>query len=482
MTAFLIRHVASWLRRSVGSAPAPAPAGDGGVRVTMTMHAAVARAVREAVASELEVAGVLIVSVSETPSEIRLLVREFHPAASYEHQSPTELRLSPSAYMPALARAHRLGASALFLHTHPTAAPTASSRDDLVDEQLRSVFQIRTRSSLYGSMVVRLVDGTLGFSGRAWRGEDRLGPIVLLREIGDRFVFTSALDAPAPLPSPAAFNRQVLAFGEAIQELLQHLHVGVVGAGGTGSAIGEQLIRSGVGRVTVVDDQALEDTNVTRVYGSAMSQVGMAKVAVFEANARRIGLDTKITTLRRKVDRTALEALQGCDVIFACTDDHSGRFDVARLAYWCLIPVFDLGAQFDPVDSPQQGIYSRVDIMMPGTPCPQCTGLSDPEVMLAEGLPEDERAERIREGYLPGQGNRDPAVIAFTTIAACLGLGELFVRFTGLGSGSPSRLLLYVHERKLKRIAMPIKGHWCSDPLTWGAVSEGKRYLGSVWP
>lgn len=448
----------------------------------MTMHADVAAAVRAAASSDLEIAGVLVVGVSETPGEVRLLVREFHPAASYEHQSPTELRLAPSAYMPALARAHRLGASALFLHSHPTAAPIASDRDDVVDEQLRSVFQIRTRSAIYGSMVVRLIDGNLAFTGRAWRDKQPLGPVVLLRQLGERFVFTSAVDAPAPLPSPAAFDRQVRAFGEAIQQLLPQLHVGVVGAGGTGSAVGEQLDRSGVGHVTVVDDQPLEDTNVTRVYGSAMTQVGDDKVDVFEANAERIGLGTRITKLCRKVDRTALEALEACDVIFVCTDDHAGRFDVARLAYWCLIPVFDLGAQFDPVDSPQQGIYSRVDVMMPGTPCPHCSGLSDPDVMLAEGLPDEERAERIREGYLPGQRNRDPAVVAFTTMAASLAFGELLVRLTGLGKGSPSRLMFYAHERRLGRVSMPLKEHWCSNQLTWGAVRDGKRYLGSVWP
>lgn len=477
MVAAAFRRLTSWRRHRVALPPEA-----NAVRITMTMHADVAGSVREAVASDLEIAGVLIVGASETPGETRLLVREFHPANSYELQTPTELRLAPSAYMPALARAHRLGASALFLHSHPAAEPSASPRDHVVDDQLRSVFQIRTRSTLYGSMVVRIVNGEIEFTGRLWRGEELIGSLVLLRELGERFVFTSALDAPTPLPAPAVFNRQVLAFGEAVQQLLRQLHIGVVGAGGTGSAIGEQITRSGVGHVTVVDDQPLEDTNVTRVYGSTMSLAGIDKVDVFELHAERIGLGTKVTKLRRKVDRTALEALQACDVIFVCTDDHSGRFDVARLAYWCLIPVFDLGAQFDPVTAPQQGIYSRVDVMMPGTPCPQCTGLSDPDVMLAEGLPEQERAERVREGYLPGQANRDPAVIAFTTLAAALGFGELLVRLAGLGSASPSRLLFYVHERRLGRVSMPLQDHWCSRPMTWGAVRDSKRFLGGVWP
>src|SRR3989442_2474424 len=43
------------------------------------------------------------------------------------------------------------------------------------------------------------------------------------------------------------FERQVLAFGAESQALLQQLHVGVVGVGGTGSAVVEQLARLGVG-------------------------------------------------------------------------------------------------------------------------------------------------------------------------------------------------------------------------------------------
>lgn len=451
-------------------------------RLTMTMHADVARAVRLAAASSLEVAGVLVVGVSETQGEIRLLVREFHLVTSYELQSSTELRLAPPAYMPALARAAKLGAAAVFLHSHPTTTPTVSNRDEIVDGQLRSVFQIRTGSSLYGSVIVRIEDGILSFTGRLWREDRQLGAVTLLREFGERFWFTSSLDAPESLPAPPAFDRQVIAFGEAIQSLLRGLHIGIVGAGGTGSAIGEQLIRSGVGQLTVVDYQELEDTNVTRVYGSMMRQVRSRKVDVLAGNAKRIGVGTIVNRIPSMVDRRALEALQGCDVIFACTDDHTGRFDVSRLAYWCLIPVFDLGAQLDPVASSQQGIYSRVDVEMPGTPCPQCTGLADPNQLLAEGLPEDERLEREREGYLPGQRNRDPAVIAFTTLAASLGFAELLLRLTGLSVGSPSRLMLNVHDRRLGVSTMPHMGHWCSDPATWGAIRDGQRYLGTVWP
>jgi hypothetical protein len=415
-------------------------------------------------------------------NEIRFLVREFVPAARHVLQTPTELVLPSDAYMPALARAARLGSAAIFVHSHPTKEPHPSERDHVVDEQLRSVFQTRTRSPFYGSVVLQVVDGELSFTGRVWRGEESLGPVVLLREFGERFRFTSSLDAPAPMPAQAVFDRQVLAFGDAIQQLLAALHVGITGGGGTGSAIGEQLIRAGVGRITIVDPQELEYTNVTRVYGSSLAQAGDKKTEVFEKSADRIGLGTVVKQIPRPIDRAALQELESCDLIFCCTDDHSGRFDVSRLAYWCLVPVIDLGAALDPVTAAQQGIYSRVDIFMPGTPCPQCTGLSDPEQMRIEGLPQDEREGLVAEGYLPGQDNPDPAVIAFTTLAASLGFAELLLRLTGLASGAKTRLLFHVHERRLATVREKLTKHWCSDPLTWGAVTNGKRYLGALLP
>lgn len=452
-------------------------------RVTMTVHDAVARALRDAADDELEVAGVLIVSVSETPGEVRLLVREFHPAVTYDYRSATELKLASTAYLPAVRRAAKLKAAAIFVHSHPGADPRASERDDVVDELLRPVFQSRTGSPIYGSMVLRMDKGNLSFTGRIWRDEVSIGPIVLLRELGEQFRFTSAFDAPEPLPAPAVFGRQVLAFGNGVQQVLHSLHIGVVGVGGTGSPITEQLVRAGVGTITVVDYQDLEDTNVTRVYGSSMRQVGMRKVDVAAASAAWIGLETVVNRVPEKISRSVLESLQACDIIFACTDDHSGRFDVSRLAYWCLIPVFDLGAQLDPVDSSSQGIYSRVDIQMPGTPCALCSGRADPERMRVEGLPDDEREELEREGYLEGQGNPDPAVIAFTTMAASLGFSELLLRLTGLADGAPWRLLYRVHDRRLARVtASPDTTHWCRDPLVWGAVRDGNRYLGAVWP
>ena len=68
---------------------------------------------------------------------------------------------------------------------------------------------------------------------------------------------------------------------------------GIVGTGGTGSAVIEQLIRLGAGAISAFDEQMLADTNVTRVYGSRLVDVDLPKVKLMERLAADIGLCTR---------------------------------------------------------------------------------------------------------------------------------------------------------------------------------------------
>ena len=456
-------------------------------RITLTLHDVVAHQIRDAVSSGLEVAGVLIVGTSETPGELRLLGREYHPAPdeAYVERTPRRLRLSSAAYMPALARAQTLGATAIFVHSHPEEDPTMSPSDDGVDASLRTVFQIRTDSSIYGSLVLRLRDGNLSFSGRVWRNDDLVGAISLLREVGERFTFTSSVDALAPLPRTEAFDRQVRAFGGPIQDLLGSLHIGIAGCGGTGSSVAEQLIRLGVGRLTVVDHDVLTNTNVTRVYGSGITDAGQKKVEIVRRNANRIGLDTLVETIDGKVSvRSTMDALRACDIIFGCTDDQTGRLDLARLAYWCLVPVLDVGVLVDSTEGALDGIYCRLSVQIPGTACVQCWGLIDQARLGAEQLSAEEREELEHEGYAPELETRDPAVIAYTTLVSATAVSELILRLTGAAIDGAARIMIMAHDRRISTASKPLdRGHWCGQPQTWGIGVTRRHYLGRAgWP
>jgi molybdopterin/thiamine biosynthesis adenylyltransferase len=246
----------------------------------------------------------------------------------------------------------------------------------------------------------------------------------------------------------------------------------------------ELLIRLGVGEVVVLDDQALAESNVARVYGAGRSAVGRPKVTIAEANARRIGLGTRVTPVPMRVtDRRALRLLRGCDVVFGCTDDHAGRAILSRFAFWYLVPVIDLGLLISSRGGTISGIDGRITTILPGAPCMLCRGAIDPARMRFEALQPEERARLAAEGYAPELGDPDPAVVVHTTMVATFAVNELLERLIGFGGAEPpSELLIRVHEREIsrnRRVSRP--GCFCADPDRW-ALGDDDPALGLSWP
>ena len=160
---------------------------------------------------------------------------------------------------PALKLAADDGAVAIFFHTHPSGDPTPSEHDLVVDEQLRDLFQLRTEQPLYSSLILGGSAVQPRFSGKVFTDAEE-SPLGRVRVVGGRVrLLASAQDEV----DTNLFDRQIRAFGSDGQALLAALRVGVVGAGGTGSAVFEQLVRLGVGEITIIDDDVLTATNLT---------------------------------------------------------------------------------------------------------------------------------------------------------------------------------------------------------------------------
>ncbi len=302
----------------------------------------------------------------------------------------------------------------------------------------------------------------------------------VVRVVGERIELH--LNSPRG-PVGTSFDRQVRAFGAAGQEILAGLHVGVVGAGGTGSAVCEQLIRLGVGHITVIDHDVITETNVTRVWGSTSEDVGLAKVHVVERSAEAIRLGTTVTPIIGTVaDEAPARSLRHCDVVFGCTDDNLGRTVLARLSYMYLVPVFDMGVKIDARGDAVTGIDGRLTYMAPGLPCIVCRGWIDFAQLDAEGLPEAERVALAAEGYVAGHGEPDPSVIAYTTAVAAHAVADLLARLFGHGDIPPPNQLIQFHNHATRTPGGEgTPGHFCGDPSMIGA-GDLPRFLDRGWP
>jgi molybdopterin/thiamine biosynthesis adenylyltransferase len=428
-----------------------------------------------------ESAAIILAGRAEEADRLTLCLNRviWAPAEAYELRLPTEMRIRSEGWMPALAEAAAEGWQPIFFHTHPAAEPIPSRHDMGVTRELAPVFEART-----GKPFASLILGDPAASPR-FTGTFDKEPVVRLRVVGDRIRILAAADKSHEAGlSLDSFDRQVRVFGSDGQKVLRRLRVGVVGGGGTGSAVYEQLIRLGVGEIVVIDDDEISATNLTRIHGSTMADVGEPKVEVLAHTARMIGLGATVKAHRARItERDALEKLRGCDIVFGCTDDNAGRAVLSRLAYYYCAMVIDVGVVISAQDGQVSGLDARMTVMAPGTPCLFCRRRIDPNRLREEQLPDAEREQLVDEGYAQGLADPDPAVLTYTTMIASYAVDELLQRLFGLGEESrSSEVLIRPLQREVRRLGgASVEGHFCADPRILGRADR-EPPLGIPWP
>ena len=450
--------------------------------VTLVLPRQIADELFDAVAADVETAGVLLARHVKTPGgDVRLLARETHwvPDDAYRVRDAQALSIASHGYVPALAAAEADQSVPIWLHTHPgnESSPRQSRRDEIVDAELADLFRLRSGSPLYGALVVARTEGQLCFTGHI-ESANRRADIDRLWVTGPRFTLAQNWLHSARPPSDQ-FDRNIRAFGGGIQRVLGDLRVAVVGCGGTGSAVIEQLVRLGVRHLRLFDPDTLTASNLTRVYGSFPEDIGKPKVNVSAAHVSRIAPDAEVITVQSKITLEATaKLLLDADVVFGCTDDNAGRLVLSRIASYLLTPVIDCGVLLSSGCGGQlDGIYGRVTALAPGAACLVCRNRIDLQRASAEMLDPDEHRRRAGEGYAPALEGVEPAVVAFTTQVAAAAVSELLERLIHYGpEPAPTEILIRAHEREVSTNGQdPRDGHYCH-------FSTGKLGLGVTAP
>ena len=159
------------------------------------------------------------------------------------------------------------------------------------------------------------------------------------------------------------------------QERVLGAHALLVGAGGLGSPAALYLAASGVGRITLVDDDAVDLTNLQRQIMHTTARVGVAKVESGREAMLQINPDIIVTALRERVDAARLTELVGSvDVVLDCSDNFATRHAVNRACVDARVPLVS-GAviRFD-------GQLSVFDSRAAGSPCYACLFPPDSQV------------------------------------------------------------------------------------------------------
>ena len=110
------------------------------------------------------------------------------------------------------------------------------------------------------------------------------------------------------------------------QQRLLDAHALVIGAGGLGSPVALYLATAGVGRITVVDDDSVDLTNLQRQIAHNQSRLGLPKAESVRATVAAINPDVQLHALVQRADPQLLDVwVPQADVVLDCSDNFRTR-------------------------------------------------------------------------------------------------------------------------------------------------------------
>ncbi len=202
------------------------------------------------------------------------------------------------------------------------------------------------------------------------------------------------------------------------QEALLASHALFIGAGGLGSPVALYLGSAGVGRITVVDHDVVDETNLQRQIAHNLARVGHPKAESIVEAIAAINPDVRVTPIVQRAGEALLgELIAQADVVLDCTDNFATRHAINRACVKHRKPLVS-GAAIR-----MDGQLSVFDARSPGNPCYACV------------FPESADLEETRCATM---GVFAPLVGIVGTMQAA----EALKLLTGLGSRLTGKLLM----------------------------------------
>lgn len=213
------------------------------------------------------------------------------------------------------------------------------------------------------------------------------------------------------------YSRQTFLGRDAPQNL-QAARVAIVGVGGGGSHIAQQLAYVGLGHVQLYDSDRVESSNLNRLVGATIEDAKLheLKVNVAQRMMRAINPELQINIFPSQWQLAAAE-LREADVIVSCLDSYAARQDIEAAARRFLIPVVDIGMDVHLVNE-KPHITGQIILSIPGGPCMKCLGFLN-----------DERLRQEAQHY--GAAGDRPQVIWSNGVLASVAVGIVVDVLTG---------------------------------------------------
>lgn len=151
------------------------------------------------------------------------------------------------------------------------------------------------------------------------------------------------------------------------QAKLTQSHVLVLGAGGLGSPVAMYLAASGVGKITVVDFDTVEMTNLQRQIAHATASLGQNKASSAARSMLLLNPEIQVEAITQKLSPEALaQFVASVDLVIDCTDNFATRYALNQACFFHKTPLVSGAAiGFD-------GQVSVFDFRDTQSPCYHC--------------------------------------------------------------------------------------------------------------
>jgi adenylyltransferase/sulfurtransferase len=171
------------------------------------------------------------------------------------------------------------------------------------------------------------------------------------------------------------YSRQIFLQGFDLdkQECLLNSKVLQIGVGGLGCAAAQYLVASGVGAITLVDDDKIDKSNLQRQVLFAEADLGRSKCATAKDNLERLNSNTQIHCIEHRLaDKELLALLQTHDILLDCSDNLSTRNQLNKASLQSNRPL---------VSGAAIRMEGQIASFIPSTqnPCYQCLSAFFPE-------------------------------------------------------------------------------------------------------
>ena len=180
------------------------------------------------------------------------------------------------------------------------------------------------------------------------------------------------------------FSRQSF-LGPRSQEIIEDTCIGIIGLGGGGSNIAQQLAHLGVRDFVLYDADRVDETNLNRLIGGTEDDVTKAtpKVDIAERLIKGIR-QTAVIDKHTARWQNEPDALKGCDILFGAVDTFLGRSDIEALCRRYLIPYIDIGMDVHQCVNEAPRMAGQVILSLPGGLCMRCLGFLNEKNLAAE--------------------------------------------------------------------------------------------------